>query len=208
MNTADKRRYKRVQLNRSFSELTAAMGGQVTWPNHETSEVLDLSYKGLAARRPGVLALNVHQNIEVDVELGQIWRFRTRARIAWTNMDWIGLEFPSLPPEGHRAMSEFLEAKLIGQDLKPVDRELISPQQTFTGWFYGPQGTHIYVWLEKERGLIRVTVDLDGQVVDFTLGRKWNTSDPLIRRALLVLSQMDKSGLPMEEFVRKLLLGE
>ncbi len=208
MSTIEKRRFARVQLSKAMSELTASLGAQLTWPNHETSEVLDLSYKGLAARRPGIFALNVQQNIQVEIELGALWRFNTSARVAWTNMDWIGLEFQSLPPEGHVAMSEFLEAKLLGQDLRAVAREYFSPQQTFTAWFYGPGGTHIFVWLESERGIIRVAVDFDGQVTDFTLGRRWNTADPQIRRALSVLSQMDKLGLPMEEFVRKLLLGE
>ena len=208
MSGNEKRRFPRVQLNRAMSELTASLGGEVIWPNFETSQILDLSYKGLAARRPGIMPVNAQQSVDIEVELGQVWKFKTRARIAWANMDWIGLEFFELPAEGHIAMSEFLDAKLIGQELKPVDREFFSPQSTFTGWFYGPNGVHIFVWLEKERGLIRVSVDFDGRVVDFTLGRKWDTGDPLVRRALLVLSQMDKTGLPMEEFVRKLLLGE
>jgi hypothetical protein len=208
MSGTEKRRFPRVQLNRAMSELTASLGGEVTWPNFETSRILDLSYKGLAAGRPGILPVHARQFVEVEVELGQIWKFKTRARIAWANVDWIGLEFPELPAEGHVAMSEFLDAQLIGRELKPVDREFFSPRSTFTGWFYGPNGVHIFVWLEKERGLIRVTVDFDGRQVDFTLGRKWDTGDPLVRRGLLVLSQMDKTGLPMEEFVRKLLLGE
>lgn len=208
MSGAEKRRFPRVQFNRAMSELTAALGGEVTWPNFETSQILDLSYKGLAARRPGILPVSAQQNVEVEIELGTLWRFKTKARIAWANVDWIGLEFRELPAEGHRAMSEFLEAKLIGQELKPVDKEFYSPKSSFTGWFYGPNGVHLFVWLEKDRGLIRVTVDFDGDVVDLSLGRRYDARDPRVRRALLILSQMDKTGLPMEEFVRKLLLGE
>lgn len=208
MSGTEKRRFPRVQFNRAMSEFSASLGGEVHWPNFETSQILDLSYKGLAARRPGILPVSVQQNVEVEVELGQLWRFKTKARIAWANMDWIGLEFTQLPAEGHLAMSEFLEAKLLGQELKPVDKEFFSATSTFTGWFYGPHGVHIFVWLEKERGLIRVTVDFDGQVVDLILGRKYDAREPLVRRSLLILSQMDKTGLPMEEFVRKLLLGE
>lgn len=208
MSDREKRRFPRVQLRKAMSEMTASLSGQVTWPNHETSEIFDLSYKGLAAGKPGIFAVNVHQNVDVEIELGGGARFKTRARIAWANLDWVGLEFTTLPPEGHMAMSEFLDAKLVGHELRPVAAGFYSSKQTFSAWFYGPGGTHVFVWLESERGIVRVSVDMDGRVVDFTLGRKWNTADPLVRRGLLVLSQMDKLGLPMEEFVRKLLLGE
>ena len=202
----EQRRFPRVQVSKVLAGLSTELQAQIAWPNHETSEVVDLSYKGMAVRRPGLYPVNVQQKAEVEIALGHLPAFRASARIAWCNMDWVGLEFASLPAEGHLALRDFLDAKLVGTMMKPVERALIGEGETFQYWYQGPGQTHVYVWMSAGQ-VERVNVDMDGKVCEFVRGQPRLRLKAPDRRALLVLSQMDKDGLPMEEFVRNLLLG-
>lgn len=200
----EKRRYPRVQLNPSLGEVLAILGAQVAWPNEETSDVLDLSYKGAAVRRPGLYPIALESKSMMSVQLGWLDPFVVEARLAWANLDWVGLEFADLPADGHRAMAEYLDARLTGAKLKPIERALYSGAQDFTAWYQGPSGTHVFVWLDSTHRIERVHVDFGGVPVHFERGarRAWLSREQ--RKALLVLSQMDKPGLPMEDFVRTL----
>jgi len=207
MNFQEKRRFPRAQVLKNLAGLAPELQAQVSWPNHEICEVMDLSYKGMAVRRPGMFPINVQQKVAIAVELGGQLSFTVQARIAWCNMDWVGLEFSSLPPEGHQSMREFLDAKLVGSSLKPVERVFIHGRESFHYWYQGSSQTHVYVWMNASEQVERVLVDLDGEAAEFSRGQKRLRLGRVERRALLVLSQMDKPGLPMEEFVRSLLLG-
>ncbi len=202
----DQRKFQRVQVSRALAELAVELHAQVTWPNLETSEVVDLSYKGLAARRPGLFPINAQQNVRLEVTLGHLQPFACEARIAWCNLDWVGLQFGAIPAEGHFALAEFLDAKLVGAMMKPVERVLISGGEDFRYWYHGPGQTHVYIWMLKER-VERVRVELDGELAEFSASQRSLSLGRVERRALLVLSQMDKPGLPMEDFVRHLLTG-
>jgi len=200
----EKRRYPRVQINPSLGEVLAILGAQVIWPNHETSDVLDLSYKGAAVRRPGLFPVALEARTTLQVQLGWLEPFATQARLAWANLDWVGVEFGDLPPEGHAAMAEYLDARLTGDKLKPIERALYAGAQDFTAWFQGPSGTHVFVWMDSSRSIERVHVDFGGVPVYFERGGRRAWLDREQRKALLILSQMDKPGLPMEDFVRTL----
>jgi hypothetical protein len=202
----EQRRFPRVQFSKTLAGLSPDLQAQISWPNHEISEIVDLSYKGMAVRRPGLYPVNVQQKAEIEVALGHLPAFRTSARIAWCNLDWVGLEFASLPADGHLALRDFLDAKLVGTMMKPVERMLVHDGESFQYWYQGPGQTHVYVWMSAGR-VERVNVDMDGKICEFARGQPRLRLKAADRRALLVLSQMDKEGLPMEEFVRSLLLG-
>jgi hypothetical protein len=202
----EQRRFPRIQVSPKLAALAGDLQAQVAWPNHEVSEVADLGYKGVAVRKPGLYPVNAQSSADVEVTLGGWPSFRARVRIAWCNMDWVGLEFTEIPAAGHSALAGYLDAKLVGSMMRPVERALISPLTDFQYWYQGPAQTHVYVWMSGS-AVERVRVDMDGQVAEFVLGQPGLRLRPVERRALLVLSQMDKEGLPMEEFVRKLLTG-
>lgn len=207
MSIQEKRRYARAVLKPGLSEVLSALGAQVTWPNLEISDVLDLSYKGAAVRRPGMFPVAVQTEASIEVRLGLFRPFRVPARVAWANLDWVGLEFGEVPPEGHQAMGEFLDAKLLGTTLRPIEQVFFSPGASFTHWFQGPSGIHVFVWLDSARKIDRVNVDFGHMTVRFDRGMGRHLLSREQRKALLILSQMDKPGLPMEEFVRSLAPG-
>lgn len=204
MTYQDKRRFTRVQILKNLAGLVPELHAQVCWPNHEISSVMDLSYKGMAVRRPGVFPIGAQQKVVVGVELGGCPSFQADVRIAWCNMDWVGLEFSVLPPEGHQAMTDFLDAKLVGSSLKPVERAFIDKHEKFQYWYQGLKQTHVFLWTNSANEVEKVVVDMAGTAVELSKGQKNFRLTPDRRRAILVLSQMDQANLA--EFVRSILL--
>lgn len=207
MSFKEQRRFPRVQVRPALAAALAEFGALVIWPNFETSEIGDLSYKGFAVRRPGVFPVSIRQTVDMECVLGGQKAFKVTARMAWANQEWVGFEIQSMAAEGHLAMREYLEAKLLGSGLRPVERAFIAANENFQYWFYGPAQTHVYVWTNPLQQIERVQVDMAGQVAEFHRGQPSLKLDSAEKRALLVISQMDNPDLPMEEFVRNLLLG-
>jgi hypothetical protein len=199
----EQRRFERVHVRRSLAELFSALDAQVTWPNEEVSDVLDLSYKGLAVKRPGMFPVNAQTHVEIALELGRSRAFRVPARVAWCTLDNVGLALEEIPAEGHQMLHEFLDAKLTGARLKPVERVFFGSDQTFTFWYQAP-GVHLFIWLDAQGLVERVSVQFGEESVQFERGQVLHSLSPLQKRAILVLSQMDKPDHPMEEFVRTL----
>jgi hypothetical protein len=202
MKTHEQRRFPRVHLQDTLSEVIGALGAQITWPNLETSAIVDLGYKGFAVRRPGLFNLSVHDKVWVEVELGGLKTFRSEARVAWTNPQAAGLEMLEMPAEGHLAMSAFLDAKLLGTQLQPVSRGYFAPHLTFDYWYQGPDETHVFVWLNSVGFVKKVSVQRRGVIVELVRGDRLNHLSEEQFQSLLILSQMDHTQLPMEEFVR------
>lgn len=198
------RRFPRARVQAALAEVIAVLRAQIVWPNQETSELMDLSYKGFAARRPGLFPIAVQERVNIRVELGAAAPFFAAAKVVWCNLDWVGLEVASLPPEGHAAMHVFLESKLLGSQLRPVERALVGTGQSFQYWFQGPSDTHVFVWTDPAQRIDRVQVSMENEQCEFSRGVKVPSPGEGQRKALLVLSQMDKDTLPMEEFLRTL----
>jgi hypothetical protein len=196
-----------VTVQRALAEVILALQAQVTWPNMEISDILDLSYKGMAVRRPGMFPVGAQQRVELLVELGGAQPFKVDARVAWCNLDWVGLEIYKLSPDGHQALHRYLDAKLIGSNLRPVERVFFGDEQSFQFWYQSP-GVHVFIWMNSQGLVDRVSVHIAEDVVELKRGRPAKPFSALERRAFLLLSQMDKPVHPMEEFVRTLRPGD
>jgi hypothetical protein len=191
-----------------MAEARGELAAHITWPNLEVSHLTDLSYKGFAARRPGLFPFAAQQVVDVHLALGIMPSFSVRARIVWFNLDLVGAELNELPPEGHLAMADYLDAKLLGSSLRPVQSSVFDKSSTFDFWMQGPSGISVFVWMKTPLVVEQVHLDLgDEEMVFFAREKKLQLLSPRERKALLILSQMDKPGLPMEEFVRSIAPG-
>jgi hypothetical protein len=190
-----------------MAESRGELAAHITWPNLEVSQVTDLSYKGLAARRPGLFPFAAQQAVDVHLALGIAPSFKVQARIVWFKLDAVGVELHQIPPEGHLAMSDYLDAKLLGNSLRPVQSSLFDKSATFNFWMQGPGGHHVFVWMKSPMMVEQVHLDMGEDSVFFAREKKLPHLTPRERKAILILSQMDKPGLPMEEFVRAIAPG-
>ncbi len=206
-NPHEQRRFPRVNIVTDIAEARGELAAHITWPNLEVSTLTDLSYKGFAARRPGLFPFAAQQVVELHITLGVSPSFRVRGKIVWFNLQLVGFQLDELPPEGHLAMTEYLDAKLLGQSLRPVQTALLDPSNTFDYWLQGPADTGVFVWMKNPLHVEQVHVHMGEDSVHFEREKKLTKVLARERKALLILSQMDKPELPMEEFVRSLTRG-
>ncbi len=204
-NHHEQRRFPRVAIATDIAEARGELKALITWPNLEVSSLTDLSYKGMAARRPGLFPFAAQQVVDLHMALGIQPSFRVQTRIVWFDLEAVGLEFKQLPPEGHLAMTEYLDARLLGASLRQVQTALIDSSNSFDFWLQGPSGTDVFVWMKSPMIIEQVHVHLDEVSVHLEREKKLTKIGSAERKALLILSQMDKPDLPMEEFVRSCL---
>jgi hypothetical protein len=197
------RRFPRATVKPFLKEVVTQLSAKLVWPNLEQSEVIDVAYKGLAVRRPGLFVTDRQQVVKVDVLFGA-FGFQADAKVVWLNLELVGLQFDALPAEGHRAMMEYVDAKLIGQTLRQVGSFFVAKQENFNLWLQGAGGVNVFVWLNAQKLIARVDVEIEGQVVRFERSRPLHLHTRAQRRALLLLSQIDNEELLVEEFVRSI----
>ena len=206
MTSVEKRRFTRVQVPRALADKLPAFRAQITWPNLEMSDILDLSYKGMAVRRPGLFKLENQAEIVISAELGNLKSFRVPVRIIWSTLSSVGLDIRELGPDGHLAMHDYLDAKLVAAQLRAVQREFVALDETFEFW-YQTAGVHVFIWMSHPGQVSRVAVQMGEELTQMVRGRPVRLETSRERQALLLLSQMDRPEHPMEEFVRSLQLG-
>lgn len=205
MGKIENRRFPRVTVHSGLAELMPVFGAQVTWPNLEISDVTDLGLGGLAARRPGLFPIDVQSEVELAIRLGDGEPFPVRARIAWSNADLVGLEVKDLQVDGRLRWRSFVDAKLLGLGLRAVDEKFKSPGQTFKYWFQGPGGrVNIFIYEDEERRIQKVVFAGINFDLELKRGESLQRVSAEQKRALLVLSQLDKPELLMEDFLRSL----
>ncbi|MGE4130217.1 MAG: PilZ domain-containing protein [Bdellovibrionales bacterium] len=207
MSSKDQRRYPRVRLQADIAESIGELSASLTWPNLEASSLTDLSYRGCAAQKPGLFPFAAQQVVPVHVRLGISPSFACKARVVWFNLEQVGLEFLEIPPEGHYAIGEFLDAKLIGQALRPVQASWVDKGEAFDRWLQGPNGISVFIYMKTPLMIDQVHLELAEGSVHFSRGTRVFKPTPVQLRALLILSQMDKPDIPMKEFLRSIAPG-
>ncbi len=202
-SSIDQRRYARVPIHKKLAELSQEFGASVTWPNLEESPIRDLSYKGFAVTRPGLFQPRENEVLELAINLGLVVSFRAQVRVVWTNFEAIGLEVLELPPEGHQAMGLFLEQKLKGRQLKPVERFHFDSKQTFRYWYQG-DGIHVFVWMDSGGNIQTIRIERDDRTTSFERGSTLDPNQPGVRAEILLLSELSSGQLPVAEFLATL----
>lgn len=200
MTNQERRRYPRVQT--PFGEIFPFLGARVLWPNNETSDVVDLSYKGMAVRRPGLFQIKEKETVRLFVEIGNERPFECRARLVWSNAEWVGLEITTLPSAGHLALRAFLDDTLLGLSLRQVDREHFGAQSNFSYWYQAGGEGHLFIWVNAKAEVEKVQFELRGDRLELVRGEKVDPRNPVVQKALRILSQLRDAAISVESFVK------
>lgn len=175
----DPRRFKRVNLVVDVAERLGPQSAQVLTQiagatakvigENLDAPVVDLSHNGLAlkqhsesvssASRPWVIG----QSYELEVALGQSPSFRARGKLARFNEMIVAFEFEQLSADGRVSVDRFLDAKLVGLNMRAVDRAFFHAGQDFDFWYSGPRDTNFILWF-KNAQLSRAQVQVGDKV--------------------------------------------
>jgi hypothetical protein len=200
----DKRRYPRVHFRGDIGQAFRIWGAKVTWANQEVSDVFDLSFKGMAAMRPGLVEMKSGSLQSLKLELGERVPFLIPAKVVWLSDQLVGVEFGDISSSAHLMLDAFLTDKLVGQCMRPVDKTFFAKDQTFDYWFQGPKATHLFLWCDKDdvTKVVRVVLDFDGRLWEFE-NRRVVKGDELNERAIQVLGQITVTEFRLKDVIEK-----
>ena len=200
----EKRKYTRVHFRGDIGEAYRILGARIVWPNQEVSDVFDLSFKGFAVSRPALVDLKPGALQSIRVELGERHGFLVPVRVVWIKEQLVGLEIGDVSAEAHLELNFFLTDKIVGQNMRPVDRQFFNGHETFQFWFQGPKGTHLFIWTDSDdpTKVTKVSLDMDGDVWEFE-NRRVIKGDRFNDRAMQILGQITVTEFRLKDVIEK-----
>lgn len=177
---SDPRRYKRaLLLTVSGADLSAAgrLGIQQKIASASakfrgrTFGVVDLSHTGVAIERvemPDAELPDPMKPESMELHVGMQEPFQVQVVHARSSERVVAFEFLDVTTDGRLAIDRFLDPKMIGLNMRAIDRSFFSPGETFSLWFCGPRDTNFFLWMSGMR-LERAIIQLGDE--QFTLER-------------------------------------
>lgn len=161
----NRRRHDRVSLRLVEGVSEELVGAAVLWPDGSEGVAFDLSYSGAAVSRASSVDIKVGDILPMVVVLGGKNANSVESEVAWFNDKMVGFAFVHPGTEFRLNLESFLNDKLIGRSLRPVDPRYFSSSLDCQVWYHGPKDTNVYLWVDGSGKLLRAEVELDLQVM-------------------------------------------
>lgn len=131
--------------------------------------VVDLSHTGVAIERGSISDADIPDPAKPEpivLNLGVLEPFSAQVTLARHSDRVLAFEFVDVSTDGRLTIDRFLDPKMIGLNMRAVDRTFFSPGETFSLWFCGPRDTNFFLWMNAGR-LDRAIIQLGDE--QFTL---------------------------------------
>jgi hypothetical protein len=155
VKSLDQRRYKRASLLiDAQSTLHSELASAFATFRDKSVPVVDLSHIGVAIRREEIQDQDLRNvsNLEpLILSLGSHPSFTTQARLIRYSDQIIAFEIVTVSNEGRKSIDKFLDPKMVGLNMRSIDRSFFSPEETFSKWYCGPRDTNFYLWISGSR---------------------------------------------------------
>lgn len=166
----NRRRFPRIDMKAFEGELEEIVGAWLIWPNGESMPIYDMSYTGIAAKRPSQVKLTHGMVCQLQCKLlnsrGQEQICSVKAETVWFNDSVIGLHIVSLEVGDRSLMNDFLDDKVIGASMREIAPSLYARELDCDYWFHGPKDSNVYLWL-KDGQLHRVEAEVDDIILQY-----------------------------------------
>lgn len=163
------RRYKRALLLTGGGGIQQEIASASAQFRGKPFAVVDLSHTGVAIERGDLTDADFPDASKPEsmvLNVGMLEPFSVQATLARHSESVLAFEFVDVPTEGRLTIDRFLDPKMIGLNMRAVDRSFFSPGETFTLWFCGPRDTNLFLWMNGSR-LDRAIIQLGDE--QFTL---------------------------------------
>jgi len=163
------RRYKRALLMTGTAGIQHDIAAAAAQFRGKPFSVVDLSHTGVAIERGPITDVDLPDPAKPEpivLNLGVLEPFSAQVSLARHSDRVIAFEFVDVSTDGRLTIDRFLDPKMIGLNMRAVDRAFFSPGETFSLWFCGPRDTNFFLWMNSGR-LDRAIIQLGDE--QFTL---------------------------------------
>jgi hypothetical protein len=154
-HVSEPRRYKRaVLIVGAQAGLHSQLASATATYRGKTFSVVDLSHTGIAMLREDIAdheLPDVTKSEPLSLVLGLQPSFTAQVNLVRHSERIMAFEFTNVPTEGRMAIDRFLDPKMIGLNMRPIDKAFFSSGETFSTWFCGPRDTNFFLWTSGPR---------------------------------------------------------
>ncbi len=163
------RRYKRALLLTGGEGIQQEIASASALYRGKSFAVVDLSHNGVAIERFEISEAELPDPLRPEpmvLNCGMLKPFSVQVAIARQSEQVLAFEFSEVSTDGRLTIDRFLDPKMIGLNMRAVDRSFFSPGETFSLWFCGPRDTNFFLWMSASK-LDRAIIQLGDE--QFTL---------------------------------------
>lgn len=180
----DRRKFPRLLLAHPDGQYHKLEGLQFLWPKGGKSQVLDLSYSGLAVSSQGFLDLvKLGDYIEAHLLLpgdGQV-QIPLSVRVVRKTAQVLGFRIDSTSPEGRIKIDQVMKDLIVAENIRKLSPHLLHSSLQCDVWYHGPFDTNLFLWKEGSN-LVKAYVEYDNSVLvyengSFRVARSASTAD-------------------------------
>lgn len=152
----DPRRYKRASLQVEGVGAAQEIASASAQYRGETFAVVDLSHTGIAllrTRENSKLAPSPAGGVAepMTITLGMLPPKSIQVQPVRSSDRVLAFELVSVPTDARLLIDRFLDPKMIGLNMRAVDRSYFSSGETFSLWYCGPRDTNFFLWMSSSR---------------------------------------------------------
>ncbi len=182
---SDRRKYPRLFLAHSDDEYNKIEGAQFLWPQGGKSQVLDISYSGIAISSTGFLdQVRVGDYIEAFLLLPHDAHFQIpiSVRVVRKTANVIGFKIDSTNPEGRIKIDQLMKDGIVMQGLVKRSAENLISILKADIWYHGPFDTNFFIWKDIDGKMTKCFIEYDNSVLiyengDYRVARTSSTAD-------------------------------
>jgi hypothetical protein len=180
----DRRKFPRLLLAHPDGQFDKLEGLQFLWPKGGKSQILDLSYSGLAISSQGFLdSVKLGDYIEAHILLPgeEQLQIPVSVRVVRKTAQIIGLRIDSTSPEGRIKIDQVMKDFIVAENVRKMSPHLLHSSLQCDVWYHGPFDTNLFLWKDG-LSLVRAYIEYDNTVLvyeegNFRVARTASTSD-------------------------------
>jgi hypothetical protein len=180
----DRRKFPRLLLAHPDGQFDRLAGLQFLWPKGGKSQILDLSYSGLAISSQGFLdQVKLSDYIEAHILLPgeEQQRIPVSVRVVRKTAQIIGLRIDTTSPDGRIKIDQVMKDLIVADNVRKISPHLLHSSLQCDVWFHGPFDTNLFLWKDGF-SLVRAYIEYDNTVLvyedgNFRVARTASTAD-------------------------------
>lgn len=180
----DRRKYPRLLLAHPDGQFDKLDGLQFLWPRGGKSQVLDLSYSGLAISSQGVLdQIKLGDYLEAHLLMPgpEQHQVPVSVRAVHKTAQIVGFRIDSTSPEGRIKIDQVMKDLIVGENVRPLSPHLLHSSLQCDIWYHGPFDTNFFLWKDGV-SIKKAFIEYDNSVLvyengSFRVARTSSTAD-------------------------------
>lgn len=157
----DRRRFHRVTVG---EVVDPQLSSYVVWPNNETTDIVDVSYKGMAIAAPKNVNLEACKDYLLKVKFEHFELVEVDAQVMWANQQVVGVYLESMSVSARNIFNKYIDQRLKGVKLRSIDPSYFKQGMDCDFWLHS-NDVNLQIWTQDKKA-IRCQLDMENSQIE------------------------------------------